>query len=226
MASPQIENGYTKISNEIMEALCGIRISGEARQCLDVIIRKTYGFNKKEDHISLSQFCLLTKMRKQFVCRSLVKLAKMNLTIIKKDNENTTSYRFNKDFDNWKPLSKKVIVINFDNKSLSKKRHTKEIYTKEILSSNNDDKKLNQDVKAIIDYWFKKWHKVYGTKPIVSGGKFTKVAKPIISAVGLEKAKAVCDVYFITDNEMYRKQSWGFMTMMSSEVFNSLLTKI
>jgi phage replication O-like protein O len=225
MSSPQLEKGYTKIANEIMEALCGIRISGEARQCLDVIFRKTYGFNKKYDKISLSQFCLLTKMRKGDVCRALLKLNKLNIIISKKANDNITSYRFNKDFDTWKPLAKKLIVSKKANASLAKKRHTKETNTKEILSS-NDDKKLNQDVKSIIDYWFVKWQGVYGTKPIVSGGKFTKVAKPVIKAVGLEKSKKVCDSYFLTDNEMYRKQSWGFMTMMSSEVFNSLLTKI
>ena len=47
MANPQKENGYTSIANDIVEALAGIRIPGEARQCLDVILRKTYGWNKK-----------------------------------------------------------------------------------------------------------------------------------------------------------------------------------
>lgn len=225
-ANPQLENGYTKIANELMEALCGIRISGEARQCLDVIIRKTYGFNKKSDYISLSQFCLLTKMVKTRVCNSLLKLNKMNIIITKKGNDKSNSYRFNKDFDTWKPLPKKEIIPKKGNHPYPKIGHTKENNTKEILSSNDDAKKINQDVKAIIDYWFKKWQAVYGTKPVVAGAKFTKVARPIILSIGLEKAKAVCDVYFITDNEIYRKQSWGFMTMMSSEVVNSLLPKI
>lgn len=141
-ASPQIENGFTRIANEIMEALAGIRISGEARQCLDVILRKTYGFNKREDVISLSQFCLLSKMAKTRVCHSLVKLAKMNLIIAKKGNRNGNLYRFNKDFDTWKPLPKKAITIislpkkatgiaKKGNLSLPKIGHTKETSTKE-----------------------------------------------------------------------------------------------
>ena len=60
MANPQKENGYTAIANEIMEALCRHRIPGEDRQVLDVIFRKTYGFNKIEDYISLSQFVDMT----------------------------------------------------------------------------------------------------------------------------------------------------------------------
>lgn len=110
MKNPQLENGFIRISTELFDALCGIRISGEARQCLDVIIRKTYGFQKKEDKISLSQFCALSKMTRVAVCKSLLKLREMNLIITKKGNENITSYRFNKDFDAWKPLPKKVII--------------------------------------------------------------------------------------------------------------------
>ena len=45
MASPQTENGYVKIATELHDALCKTRISGEARQMLDVIIRKTYGYD-------------------------------------------------------------------------------------------------------------------------------------------------------------------------------------
>jgi len=60
------------LQTKVMEALCGIRISGEARQCLDVIIRKLTASKKKEDKISLSQFYLLTKMSKGSICRSLL----------------------------------------------------------------------------------------------------------------------------------------------------------
>lgn len=124
MASPQREHGYTAIANEIMEALCAFRIPGNARQCLDVILRKTYGYGKKDDKISLSQFCLLAKMPKQEVCRSLRKLAKMNLIIGKKANVKCTLYRFNKDFDTWKTIGKKANVGLYANESLANKPHT------------------------------------------------------------------------------------------------------
>ena len=140
MASPQVENGYTKIANEIMDALSRIRIPGEARQVLDVIIRKTYGFNKKEDAIALSQFCLHTGLNKPHVCQSLLKLKTMNL-VTEKGNEVANIYRFNKDFDTWKPLPKKVTlpkkvmtVTEKGNASLPKKVHTKENTTKDNIT--------------------------------------------------------------------------------------------
>jgi len=106
MASPQKENGYTAIANELLEALAMIRIPGEARQLLDVILRKTYGFNKSEDAISLSQFVLKTGLKKNAVCKGLNKLKKLNL-ITQKVNDIANTYRFNKDFSTWKPLPKK-----------------------------------------------------------------------------------------------------------------------
>jgi|WetSurMetagenome_2_1015567.scaffolds.fasta_scaffold02897_9 phage replication O-like protein O len=135
MANPQKENGFTPISNEILEALAKIRINGEAMQILMVVFRKTYGFGKKQDKISLSQFVLSTSLKKSNVCRGLNKLINMNI-IIKIDKESISIYQFNKDFDSWKPLSKLITVIQTDNESLSKRRHTKDnIQKKEILAN-------------------------------------------------------------------------------------------
>lgn len=111
MANPQCENGFTRISNELLEALARIRIPGEARQVLDVILRKTYGFGKKEDAISLSQFCGATGILKPNVCASLNHLKKMNL-IIQKDNAVANVYSINKDYTSWRPLSKKITGLS------------------------------------------------------------------------------------------------------------------
>ena len=141
MANPQCENGYTRIANELLEAIAKIRIPGEARQIFDTILRKTYGFGKKEDSISLSQFVLSTSLLKNHICDSLLKLKKMNL-ITEKGNEYIKMYSINKDFQSWKPLPKKVTlpkkvipITEKGNESLPKKVTTidnKETITKEI----------------------------------------------------------------------------------------------
>lgn len=162
MANPQCADGFTRIANELLEALAQIRIPGEARQVLDVILRKTYGYGKVADAISLSQFVLATGILKPNVCASLNQLRKMNL-IIQKDNATANIYSINKDYTSWQPLSKKItlgennqhnqglegdnaiiqkdngqkIVIQKDNASLSKKIPTKENYTKEIYCPNS-----------------------------------------------------------------------------------------
>jgi phage replication O-like protein O len=114
MANPQKEDGHTRIANEIMEALGHIRIPGEAMQVLWVILRQTYGWNKKTDAISLSQFMKKTGLLRQHVADNIKKLIKMNIitekgyAITEKGNELGKVFEFNKDYDKWTPLPKKV----------------------------------------------------------------------------------------------------------------------
>ena len=96
-----------------MEALGRIRIPGEARQVFDVIIRKTWGWHKKEDAIALSQFCLATGLSKSKVIKARKKLLEMNLIIVsQKGNDDSYIYRLNKDFETWKPLPKRGTLIS------------------------------------------------------------------------------------------------------------------
>jgi len=151
MARPQLDNGYTKIANELLDALCGIRISGEATQVLFVILRKTYGYNKTKDQISLSQICGLSGLSKSCVCRAIRKLIDMRLIVVKKDNKKITTYSINKFYRQWIPCAKKITcaiktidVVNKDNKPLSIKTHTKDNVTKDNITKDNG---------AFVDFW-------------------------------------------------------------------------
>ena len=92
--------------------------------------------------------------------------------VIKSDNGDTTRYRFNKDFDSWVPLSKKITVIKKDNallskvitEPLSKKIHTKETLTKETntkegYTPSDIAKKLHEIFLDTMSDEFKEKHK-------------------------------------------------------------------
>jgi phage replication O-like protein O len=189
MASPQKGDGYTDIANDIMDHLCKLRIPGEARQVLDLIFRKTYGFSKKTDKISLSQFVEKTGLSKPHVCKALSTLSEMKLIITQKGNDMNT-YSFNKDYDQWQPLPKKVTlpkkVMTVTEKgncptpeSLPLKGHTTPITTPTITTPIRE---------ASPQQIFREtWKKVYGKYP--TGGR-TLVDFPInrlINAYGLDK---------------------------------------
>lgn len=150
MASPQRENGHIEIATEIWERLTKIRIPGQARQVLDFILRKTYGWNKKTDAISLSQFVGGTGLHKNTVCRALNKLLDMRLITKKgnakslftqKGNDTSVIYGFQKDYDQWQPLPKKrtypkkrTHVPQKENQTLPKKRHTIDTITIDTIT--------------------------------------------------------------------------------------------
>jgi len=138
---PQIENGYTRIANEFLEALARYRLAGEQMQCFLFILRKTWGFQKKTDAIPLSQFVVGTGLKKPNVCRALSELENKRLIVIKNDNKKAKTYRINKHYSRWKRLSKKITlskvittVIKNDNPSLSKMITSKETTSKETAS--------------------------------------------------------------------------------------------
>lgn len=165
MANPQIENGYIKISIELFEALIRSRIPGEARQCLDLIIRKTYGWKKKEDEISFKQFTLHTGIKRPNVIRSVKILEKLNLIGIKRDTNNANIYRINKDYSKWKIVSKVIHGgIKSDNLTVSKAIHTINTITKDNtlseISRHNTDIRIStfnsKDISNIIDILYTK----------------------------------------------------------------------
>lgn len=178
MANPQKENGYTAIANEIMEAFSKTRITAEARCVLDFILRKTWGFNKKGDFISLSQFCLGTNLKKSNVCRS-IKMLKNHNFIIKRDNK----YSIIKDFSLWKPFIKRDNIIKRDNKSLSNERPTIVDTTKVDINSRQADKSSSlKEKKPNLVWELMEWSEKTRGEPFVNRNKQLGIIKHLLKA--------------------------------------------
>jgi phage replication O-like protein O len=73
-ASPQLENGYTRLANELLDALLLAGLTARQWAVVMAVIRKTYGFNKKSDEIGLSQLTLITGIDKAHVSRAVREL--------------------------------------------------------------------------------------------------------------------------------------------------------
>lgn len=72
--TPQLENGYTKLANELLDALIGAGLTARQWAVVMAIIRKTYGFNKKADEIGLSQLAAMTGIDKTHLSRTVREL--------------------------------------------------------------------------------------------------------------------------------------------------------
>lgn len=203
--NPQKENGYIAIANELWDALAHIRINGEARQVLDVILRKTYGFNKKADCIPLSQFVEATGMSKIGVRKGLNKLLAMGI-VTQKGNAIANEYGVVKDYSLWRPLPKKVTVpkkvttvTQKGNKSYPKSAHQKtKANTKDITDAEASDAKL---IVAVIDAFeqvnptgFKKW---YARPPM------REACRRLVELHGLDLVQRVCKMLPISNGKPY-----------------------
>ena len=96
--NPQVEDGFTKIANELLDAILLFDFSERQYKIVFAIIRKTYGYNKKHDDISLSQLSAITKITNNHVSAIVSKLVEMNV-IIKNKGKFANVLSINKAYD-------------------------------------------------------------------------------------------------------------------------------
>jgi phage replication O-like protein O len=116
MANPQPDE-FTRISNEILHALMMTDLTGREFRLVLLIIRKTYGFHKKDAAIALSVMSRETGLHK-VNCSQVVKALEQKkvITVTEYSNGLGKSYRFNKNYEEWRPLPKAVTVTEGSNR--------------------------------------------------------------------------------------------------------------
>jgi len=172
MASPQTEDGYTRISNEIMEALMKFNLSAYESRVLWFIFRKTYGFKKKADWITLSQFSKAIGLDRRNVHRSIKKLLAKNIIVVHRDDGIRVKYGFQKDYSKWKVSSKQTTVIHRDDRVVSKEMTrvvsketpTKDTITKDTITKEKNYVLFSKKTPEVEFYITKKKKKLQGPK--------------------------------------------------------------
>jgi phage replication O-like protein O len=119
MANPQIEDGHSDIANELLDAVIRTHFTPTENAIFWTVIRKTYGWHKKFDRISFTQFEESTGLSRRHIAPALQGLIKRN--IISRQGEGyRLEYGIQKDYDAWQSLPKSVtnIITNNSNESL------------------------------------------------------------------------------------------------------------
>jgi phage replication O-like protein O len=117
LENPQLEEGFTPIANSIMEALARTQLSGYEWRVLLFLLRKTYGWSKPSDMISLSQFVDGTGIDKKNVMHTIKKLLDKNIIHrhgveinprggVQIHTMKACEYDFNKHYGQWDMVSK------------------------------------------------------------------------------------------------------------------------
>ncbi len=224
MASPQCEDGFTKIANELLDALIRTNFSGYQRRVFDAILRKTYGFNKKEDWISNSQIVEMTGIKRSHVSRAKKELTLRN--IVTKGGNKT---QLNKDYDQWRQLPKGVTshhrlpkgvttVTKGGNSVLPKGGPTKETLTKETKQKKHTER--NPDIKKFIDHYHNTFLERFNEKPMIDGGKDGKIIKSLLGTYEIDLLKELLDKFFNSPDEFILQSGYTI------GVFKSQINKL
>jgi phage replication O-like protein O len=111
-ADIQLEGGgWSRIHNRIWELLAQANLTSREFRCLMFLFRQTYGYQKKADAISLSQWADGTGMQKHHVMSALGKLEERRIIVRIAGSQGrgkTAVYGFNKYHEQWISDTKKV----------------------------------------------------------------------------------------------------------------------
>ena len=114
---PQLEDGFARIANEILEAIARTPLSDYESRCVHFLWRKTYGWqnpsgdSKKVDVISHTQWARSTGIPRRHINRVLTRLAKRNIItkgVIYQGTRRIILWGFQKRYKEW--LSPKEVT--------------------------------------------------------------------------------------------------------------------
>lgn len=106
MANPQLEDGHTRIANELLDKLIRLHLSPNQWQILFFVIRKTYGYRKKVDYISNTQIVHGTGIHKAHVSRAMSNLVGRKVLI-----REGKLVGLQKDYESWLELPELVTKV-------------------------------------------------------------------------------------------------------------------
>lgn len=107
--NPQLEDGYTKIANELLEAITKFDFGKRHYKVVLFVLRKTYGWNKKADVMSLSQIVSGTGLQRSHACECVNELVLMNV-FLKQERKIGQLIELNKKYNQWKLFPKQEHV--------------------------------------------------------------------------------------------------------------------
>lgn len=99
---PQLEDGYTRIANELMEQVPKFKFNGTQLRIIIVIWRFTYGFKRKDHEFSVSFLAEAIDASRSQVDRELTALIDRNVVqVMGYGSTRSRILQFNKNYEEW-----------------------------------------------------------------------------------------------------------------------------
>jgi len=225
MADVQTENGHTQIANELLEAIYTVPLSDYEHRVFMFILRKTYGFKKKQDWISQKQISKELSIYKSHISRTIKKLRNKNM-IINSVIKNKKILGIQKDYEQWKlpkQVTKKLTQIGNKYRNLKEKlpkqvtkvthtgnqklpiqAHTKDTITKEY---NIETKMLTINTYSVFNYWNSKKELITHRE---MNNKFKSKIKKLLKYYSLDEILTAIDNYakILSDDKYWLNYRW------------------
>lgn len=150
MADVQCENGYTKIANELLEAITRANFSSRELKTILALIRYSFGYSKKSAVLSLRFLSEITNIEFANLSRTLKHLERKNIIKILSINGKGREIQIVKDYESWnlEGVVKLTTVVKTTTQVLSKQQHLS------CQNNNNIKKTIKKNLNKETDSFF------------------------------------------------------------------------
>lgn len=193
MANPQKENGYTPISNELLDAIISFGFVATHYKIVFCCLRYSYGFSRKEAELSESFLSKATKISKRYISQELNNLISMKVITVTKESTYSSSriICINKNYEEWE--SRTTVQQSNHSSTVDPEQDTTvepEFNTTVEPEFHQDKQNIKQNIKQTsIDAFFEKAWKLYPRKE--GKGSVSKTQKKKIYDLGDEFIRCI-----------------------------------
>lgn len=210
------DDGYTRIANELLEAVMSADLTARQLKIVLAVIRKTYGFGKKLDRITNTQIAAMTGIHHTHVCTAKNEMIAMNILI-----SSGNQIGVNKVVSEWNSCISQVseTLAKSANKSLAKSANehspsqlnTKETITKEKKENKNT---MSEQVQTACEK---------ASKPANKYQEIDQAFESVFWSAGMvKKGKQKAMSAFRSQFQEWRKESRGtpeqFAQMLAEDI--------
>jgi len=213
MASPQKENGFTSIANELLGQILKSDFTLRELKIILTVIRFSYGFNRKQAELSVRFISEATGIKYHHISNSINTLIrKYVLTVNNSDNHKQGRVlKLNKDYETWNFDSyQKGNSYQKSNGSVTEK--VTETVTEKVTKKENNKENINKRVSDLFDCW--------NEKNIIKHRKLTDSIKRKINSslkdYSLEEIKTSIDNYtlILSSDDYYWTHKWTLIEFL------------
>lgn len=136
MASPQTENGYTRLADELLESLIRFPFTKRQYKVLLAVIRKTYGYGKREDDLTSTQLADLTGLTAAHCRGTVLELEHLNVLKARRGRFGKV-IGLVKDYEQWGVPKRDVLKQDGHCSNMERSDVPKQDYTASHIGTHN-----------------------------------------------------------------------------------------
>lgn len=203
MASPQVENGHTRIANELLEAIACAPLTAREFRVLLAVARETYGWARKAASMRTSRVATLTRMQPTKVARAIRSLRARNLL-----TNGADGLGLQKDYETWRLAGGSKLDLG-PNRTLNRVQVGPSGGSK--LDPTERKRKARKKERApsapsahqtLIREYDRLFTAKFDTRPLISGGRDGKIVQGVLRdrtrALG-DPARALAEILGLLD---------------------------